>query len=491
MKKTKIVATISDLNCSEEFIRSLYENGMNVVRLNSAHQSLSGALKIVIAVRAVSSRIALMMDTKGPEIRTGTFAEPFVVESGQMVGIGGDSGSGGSSFPSVCIPVTHSGFARDVPLGSTVLIDDGEIELLVVEVNGDCLLCRVIHGGVIKSRKGVNIPNVHIGLPSLSSRDLKYIDFAVENDFDFIAHSFVRSRDDVEAVQEALDSLGSSIKVIAKIENHNGVENIDEILAVAYGVMVARGDLAIEIPFEKVPGIQKMLVNKCIERRKPVIIATQMLHSMIENPRPTRAEVNDVAGAIYDQADAIMLSGETAVGAYPVEAVKTMAAIAREVEKDKEDINDIPIVVINNEISAFLIKSAVEGAVELNAQAVIADTTSGRTIRSLSAYRGKCPILAQCYSRETVRHLALSYGVSARFMEPEHVTHEFVGKALGLLLSENVLQLTDMVVVVGGNFGRSKGVSFVEIGSVENLITAEDTIKADGGCQLDPSCGLH
>lgn len=469
MKKTKIVATISDLNCSEEFIRSLYESGMNVVRLNSAHQSLAGALKIVNSVRAVSDRIALMMDTKGPEIRTGSFTEPFPVETGQIVGLGGscDCSSG------VCIPLTYPEFASAVPPGSRVLIDDGEIELIAIEADGDCLLCRVMNGGAIKSRKSVNVPNVHIGLPSLSERDLLYIDFAIDNRLDFIAHSFVRSRADVEAVQEILFSRGSDIKVIAKIENQNGVENIDEILDAAYGAMVARGDLAIEIPFEKVPGIQKMLINRCIERRKPVIIATQMLHSMIEDPRPTRAEVNDVASAIYSQTDAIMLSGETAVGAYPVEAVQTMAAIAREVENDKEDINDIPIVVVNNEISAFLIKSGVEGAVELNARAVIADTTSGRTVRSLAAYRGKSPIFALCYSRETVRHLALSYGVSARFMEPEHVTHDFVGKALNLLGSENVLRLDDMVVVVAGNFGRSKGVSFVEIGSVENLMTAE------------------
>ncbi|MCK5785704.1 MAG: pyruvate kinase [Candidatus Sabulitectum sp.] len=473
MKKTKIVASISDLNCSEEFIRSLYENGMNVVRINSAHQSLAGALKIVNAVRAVSSRIALMMDTKGPEIRTGSFSSPFIVDDGEIVGLGERC----DSFSGVCIPVTHSEFAGDVPVGSSILIDDGEIELLALEVKGNCLLCRVIHGGEIKRKKSVNVPNVYIGLPSLSERDLKYIDFSIDNRLDFIAHSFVRSGADVEAVQEILLQRGSSIKVIAKIENHNGVENIDEILDVAYGVMVARGDLAIEIPFERVPGIQKMLINKCIERRKPVIIATQMLHSMIENPRPTRAEVNDVASAIYDQADAIMLSGETAIGAYPLEAVQTMTAIAGEVETDKEDINDIPIVVINNEISAFLIKSAVEGAVELNAHAVIADTTSGRTVRSLSAYRGKCPILAQCYNSETVRHLALSYGVSARFMEPEQITHEFVGKALSLLLSENALDIEDQVVVVGGNFGRSKGVSFVEIGSVENLLTAEDILS--------------
>lgn len=471
MKKTKIVATISDMNCSEEFIRELYQNGMNIVRLNSAHQSLDGALKIVNTVRAVSDRIALMMDTKGPEIRTGSFAEPFLVESGQIVGLG----PGCAASVSLGIPVTYSEFAHVVPLGSRILIDDGEIELLAVEVSGSSLLCKVIHGGRIRSRKSVNVPNVHIGLPSLSARDLLYIDFAITNKLDFIAHSFVRSRDDVEAVQEVLDRRGSNIKIIAKIENHNGVENIDEILNVAYGVMVARGDLAIEIPFEKVPGIQKKLIDKCIERRKPVIVATQMLHSMIENPRPTRAEVNDVAGAIYDQADAIMLSGETAIGDYPVESVKTMAAIAGEVEQDKEDINDIPVVVVNNEISAFLIKSAIEGAVELDAHAVIADTTSGRTVRSLAAYRGKCPILAQCYNRETVRHLALSYGVSARFMEPELVTHEFVGKAIGLLRDEGVLQLPHKVVVVGGNFGRSKGVSFIEIGSVENLISAEES----------------
>lgn len=469
MKKTKIVATISDMNCSEQFIRQLYEKGMNVVRLNSAHQSLEGSLKIVNNVRAVSDRIALMMDTKGPEIRVTFLEEPISVSTGEIVKLSGnvDRCSSGD-----CIPVTHTGFARDVPLGSRVLIDDGEIELLAIEVDGDCLLCRVMNNRIIKSRKSVNVPDVHIELPSVSEKDRLYLDFAIENRLDFIAHSFVRSRADVEAIQSILNERNSSIKVIAKIENQNGVDNIDEILDVAYGVMVARGDLAIEIPFEKVPGIQKMLINKCIERRKPVIIATQMLHSMIEDPRPTRAEVNDVASAIYNQADAVMLSGETAVGAYPVEAVKAMTAIASEVEKSKELMNNIPVKVINNDISAFLIKSAVQGAVHLNAQAIIADTTSGRTIRSLAAYRGNRNVYAQCYSIETVRHLALSYGVSARFMEPEQITHEFVGNALKQLKSEDILKKKDMVVVVAGNFGRSKGVSFIEIGTVDNLIEA-------------------
>ena len=465
MKKTKIVATISDMNCSEEFIQELFDNGMNVVRLNSAHQSLEGALKVIKAVRSVSKRIALMMDTKGPEIRTGLFADPFVVEEGQNVIL-----AGGEEPPAGSIPVTFAGFAGVVPPGSQVLIDDGEIQLTALSHDGNALRCKVMNGGLIKSRKSVNVPNVHIELPTLSDRDRKYIKFSVENDLDFIAHSFIRNRADVDAVQAVLDGLGSTIKIIAKVENRSGVNNIDEILDVAYGVMVARGDLAIEIPFEQVPGIQKMLINKCILRRKPVIIATQMLHSMIENPRPTRAEVNDVASAVYSQTDAVMLSGETAVGAYPVEAVKTMTAVAVEVEKDKEEMNDIPVAVVNNEISAFLIKSAVEGAVELDVRAVVADTTSGRTIRSLAAYRGNRPVLAQCYSKETVRHLALSYGVSARYMEPEQITHRFVGKALLQLQAEIDLSDEDMVAVVGGNFGRSKGVSFVEIGSVGNLI---------------------
>ena len=468
MKKTKIVATISDLNCSEEFIRELYMNGMNVVRLNSAHQSLEGSLKIVNSVRAVSDRIAIMMDTKGPEIRTGLLSSPVQVEAGEIIELcGGESDSSG-----VCIPVTHRKFSKDVPIGSRILIDDGDIALAAVESSGDCLVCRVLNQGTIQGKKSVNVPNVHIGLPSVSAKDREYIAFSVENRLDFIAHSFVRNRADVEAVQDILDGYASSIKVIAKIENQSGVDNIDEILEVAYGVMVARGDLAIEIPFERVPGIQKMLIRKCIQRRKPVIIATQMLHSMIEDPRPTRAEVNDVAGAIYDQTDAVMLSGETAVGAYPVESVKAMAAISEEVEKSKTPINDIPVAVINNEISAFLIKAAVEAAVELDVKAVIADTTSGRTIRSLSAYRGNKIIYAQCYSRETVRHLAMSYGVRARYMEPGNITHEFVGKALLQLAEKGKLQNEDRVVVVAGNFGRSNGVSFVEIGSVESLVEA-------------------
>lgn len=469
MKKTKIVATISHMNCSEDFIRALWSAGMNVVRLNSAHQSFEGALEIVRCVRAVSDRIAILMDTKGPQIRTLPMEKPFAVVKDQLVKI---CGEGKCKNPSECISVNHPGFVGNVPVGSRILIDDGAVELSVIEVDGDALQCRVMNTGEIKGRKSVNVPNVPVDLPSVSERDKQYINFAVENNLDFIAHSFVRDRADVEAVQSILDNLGSAMKIIAKIENQSGVDSIDEILDVAYGVMVARGDLAIEIPFEKVPGVQKMLINKCVERRKPVVVATQMLHSMIDNPRPTRAEVNDVAGAIYDQADAVMLSGETAIGAYPVESVKLMAAIAKEVEESEDKLNDIPIVVINNAVSAYLIKAAVEGAVDLDAKSIIADTTSGRTIRSLAAYRGNRTINAQCYLKSTMRHLALSYGVHARYMEAGHLNHDFVGNALHQLRSEGIFSDQDRVVIVAGNFGRSRGVSFVEIGTVDNLIDA-------------------
>jgi pyruvate kinase len=466
-KKTKIVATISDRKCDEAFIRELYENGMNVARLNTAHQSFEDTLRVVKSVRAVSDKIALLLDTKGPEIRTTACEEPVGVKKGQILKI---SGNPDCKTSAECICVSHKYISRDVPLGSKVMIDDGDIELIAVSVDKDILYCEVLNDGLIKGKKSVNVPNVHIDLPSLSRKDIEYIDFAIENDLDFIAHSFVRNKEDVIAIQNILSKKGSSIKVIAKIENQSGVENIDEILDHAYGVMVARGDLAIEIPYEKIPGIQKMLIKKCIDRRKPVIIATQMLHSMINNPRPTRAEVNDIASAIYSQADAVMLSGETAYGSYPVESVRTMATVAREVERSKEQMYDIPIVVINNEVSAFLIKSAVTAAVNLNAKAIVADSMSGRTIRAMSAYRGNKIIYALCYDRRVVRKLALSYGVHAQFMEPRETSHEFIQVALNMLMATNCLKEKHLIVIAAGNFGRAAGVTYIEIGTVKDML---------------------
>jgi pyruvate kinase len=272
------------------------------------------------------------------------------------------------------------------------------------------------------------------------------------------------------AIQAILDERKSPIKLIAKIENREGVDNIDEILDYAYGIMVARGDLGIEIPAEQIPVVQRQLIRKCIVSKKPVIIATQMLHSMIDNPRPTRAEVSDIAGAVYSQADALMLSGETAFGKYPVEAIATMSKIAREVETSKEKFLDTEPVVLHCEISAFLTKAAVEASVNLNARAIIADTIIGRTVRNISGYRGEKPVFAICYSKHTMRELALCYGTFPRYMERMPTSHEFLHESLRQLLSENEISKNDIVIVLAGNFGVYHGASYLEVGAVKNLI---------------------
>ena len=403
IKKTKIVATISDRTCTPEFIKSLYNEGMDVVRMNTAHQSKEGALKVINDVREVSEKIALLIDTKGPEVRTSKTNNVVTLEKGQQILIKGDPEKESDQD---CIYVSYNNFVEDVPDKSCILIDDGYIELKVIQKKDDALVCEAMNDGEVKGRKGVNVPNVAFNLPSVSNRDKEFIQLAIKQDIDFIAHSFVRSKEDILEIQKILDAHDSQIKIIAKIENQQGIDNIDEILEHAYGVMVARGDLAVEIPYEKIPGLQRLLIDKCIEKRKPVIIATQMLHSMIESPRPTRAEVNDVASAVYRNTDAVMLSGETASGNYPVEAVRTMAKIAVEVESSKKLFNDIPSIVINNPISAYLCKAAVKGAIRLDAKAIIADSSSGRTLRSLAVYRGAKPIFAQCYSKRTMREMA-------------------------------------------------------------------------------------
>ena len=319
-KQTKIVATVSDKRCDVEFVRDLFENGMNVVRMNSAHLDAEGFNKIITNVRAVSNTIAILMDTKGPEMRTTAIADDGRINfsTGDYVKMSGNPNQL-TTKEHICI--SYPNFVKDLSVGSLVLIDDGEIEFKVIEKHDDFLLCIAENEGELGSRKSVNVPGVRINLPALTEKDRKNILYAIEHNIDFIAHSFVRNKQDVLDIQEILDAHNSSIKIIAKIENQEGVDNIDEILEVAYGVMIARGDLGIEVPQEKIPGIQRILIKKCVQAKKPVIVATQMLHSMIKNPRPTRAEVTDIANAIYYRTDALMLSGETAYGKYPVEAI--------------------------------------------------------------------------------------------------------------------------------------------------------------------------
>jgi pyruvate kinase len=466
IKKTKIIATISNINCSPEFLRALHQAGMDVVRLNTAHQTQEEALAVIENVRAVSDRIAIMVDTKGPEIRTTPTSEEIAVKTGEIIYV---RGAQDVLSCRQCVCVNYDGLVADLAVDDRLLIDDGDIELVVVGKEAGMLKCRVLNDGCIQGRKGVNIPSVIIKLPSLSPKDEAFVRFAADQDLDFIAHSFVRNKEDVLAVQKILDEKNSPIKIIAKIENQEGVDHIDEILDHAYGVMIARGDMAIEIPAERIPLIQKKLVKKCIERRKPVIIATQMLQSMIKSPRPTRAEISDVGNACLDNTDAVMLSGETAFGQYPLEAVQVMNRVALEIEAGHETFNNIPYEK-DNSVTSYLAKAAVKASMRLNTEALVADTIIGKTILSLSAYRGKNPIFAQCYSRRTVRQMALSYGVVAHYIPQDLTTHEFLNTSLTRLIAEGYFSEESLITVLAGNFGSECGATFIEISSARNML---------------------
>lgn len=472
-KFTKIVATISDKRCDVDFIRQLYEEGMNVVRMNSAHLDREGFMKIINNVRAVSNRIALLIDTKGPEVRT-TVAENNAIElkTGDFIKIASNAAEVSTKD---CIYVSYPYFVRDLHVGDDILIDDGEIDLKVVAKEDDYLMCVAQNDAVLGSRKSVNVPGVRINLPSLTERDRQNILFAIEQDIDFIAHSFVRSKQDLLDIQNILDAHQSDIKIISKIENQEGVDNIDEIIEHCYGVMVARGDLGIEVPQERIPGIQRKLIRKCVKAHKPVIVATQMLHSMIENPRPTRAEVNDIANAIYYRTDALMLSGETAYGKYPIEAVRTMAKIALEAEKTKMPENDIPIEFGQGNVTAFLAHAAVQAGKNIDITAIITDTFSGRTARYLASYRGTDQILAFCYKERASRELALSYGVYSYYKE-ELVEDErtYFITLLQNLIKREIILPEDKLCYLSGPISGSFGTTFLEINTAKTLLSEID-----------------
>ena len=348
MKQTKIVCSISDRRCDVDFIRGLFNAGMNVVRMNTAHATPDGIRSIIRNTRAVSPHIGILIDTKGPEVRTTDVESPIEYKTGDVVRI---FGRPEMNTTHDIINVSFSDFAKDVKVGDIILFDDGAIGMKVMGIEGPAVYVEVQNDGVLGAHKSVNVPGEHIDLPALTEKDKRNINLAIEEDIDFIAHSFVRSADDVHAVQKILDERHSDIKIISKIENQEGVDNIDEIINASYGIMVARGDLGIEVPVEKIPGIQRMIIRKCVERHKPVIVATQMLHTMITNPRPTRAEVTDIANAIYSNTDALMLSGETASGKYPLEAVKTMAAVAEQAENDRNSFDAMYNVPLNEHCS--------------------------------------------------------------------------------------------------------------------------------------------
>lgn len=461
VKKTKIICTISDINCEVDFIRELYRNGMNVARINSAHATLEGAQKIVDNVRAVSDKIAILVDTKGPEVRLTAMenAVGFVAREGDKVEIRDGNGcfSGPGTLYTNCMT-----FVEDVPVGADILLDDGSIELKVIDKDDERLVCRVMNNGVIKGKKSVNVPNVHISLPALTEKDRMFVQWAIDADIDFIAHSFVRNEKDLIEIQEILDEQKSHLKIISKIENQQGIDNLDGILAHCYGVMIARGDLGVEIAAEKIPLIQKKIVQKCRARKKPVIVATQMLHSMIENPRPTRAEVTDVANAIFQSTDAIMLSGETASGKYPVEAVMTMSAIALEAEESIDTRLEVNLEEIAKPIAAVLARSLVAATQEIPVKAIIFDTWTGRTGRYLAEFRPKVPIYAMCYNAFTMRELALTYDIYGYKFEITGTKEGFVQNSIKILLEDGKIEKGDLVGFIGGSFNDELGATYME-----------------------------
>jgi pyruvate kinase len=446
-KQTKIICTLAENRCDPDFIKQLVENGMDVVRLNTAHLDIPVAAKIVANIRAVSDHVGILLDTKGPEVRTCNMTTTLQLKTGDQIEIGV------IHTPANGFQVSYSGFTEEVPIGSRVLIDDGLMALAITGKTRDTLICTALNDGEIKNKKGVNVPGVKLDLPTLTEKDAEFIDWATRNEVDFIAHSFVRCREDILAIQGILDLRRSPIKIIAKIENRAGVDNLESILDVAYGVMVARGDLGIEIPAEEVPGVQKRMIQTCIRRIKPVITATQMLQSMVDNPRPTRAEVSDVANAIYDGTDAVMLSGETAYGKFPIEAVQMMAKIAHTVESQKESLlNTLPVFQQSSDLMPrnHLVKAAVSCAAALPVKAIVTSTSAGRTARICASYRGNIPILALSEQMSTVRQLSLSYGVYSSKIDMPQTTDELVKVCLLKMIEENKIELNDLIVFVGG-----------------------------------------
>lgn len=468
MKQTKIVCSISDRRCEVDFLRKLFFAGMNVVRMNTAHATPDGIKKIIRNTRTVSPHLALLIDTKGPEVRTTGVDTPIAYKTSDVVKLLGRPDVDTSHD---IINLSYKDIAKDVKVGDHMLFDDGALDMEVMEVSGPTIIAQVQNDGELGSHKSVNVPGQHIDLPALTEKDKSNILLAIEEDIDFIAHSFVRSAADVMEVQKILDEHESDIKIISKIENQEGVDNIDEIIEASYGIMIARGDLGIEVPIEQIPGIQRNIIRKCIAKKKPVIVATQMLHTMINNPRPTRAEVTDIANAIYYRTDALMLSGETAYGKYPVEAVRTMATIAAQAEKDKLEENDIqiPLTPEKTDVPSFLAKSAVRASNLMPIRAIITDSFSGLTARSLAAYRGKYPVLAVCYKEKTMRHLALSYGVEAIFMPEKANGQAYYFAALQKLLDDGVLSENEMVAYLSGG-KKGTQTSFLEINVVGDVL---------------------
>ena len=471
MRKTKIICTLGPSTDKGDVLRDLIANGMNVARFNFSHGSYEehgGRLAKLKALREeLGKPVAALLDTKGPEIRLKEFKNGVeMLEAGQTFTLTTREVEGTKEICSI----TYKDLPQDVHEGGTIMLDDGLIKLAIKSVTDTDIVCEVLNSGKIKTKKGVNVPGVHLSMPYLSQRDRDDIIFGVQQGFDFIAASFVRTAQDVYDIRNLLNEYDSNIRIIAKIENREGVNNIDSILSAADAVMVARGDLGVEIDFTELPGIQKNVIDRSFSFGKPIVTATQMLDSMMVNPRPTRAEISDVANAIYDGTSAIMLSGETAAGDYPVEALKTMSAIAERTENE-EHYRPQRHAEIQISVSDATAHAACLTAKDVNAAAIVTVSESGNTARLLSKYRPKQPIIACVMDEQVQRQLSLSWGITSLLMGPAHSTDELIEMSTALAEKNGYLHNGELAVVTAGvPVGVSGTTNMIKIHMVGNCL---------------------
>ena len=474
MRKTKIICTLGPSTDKDGVLRELIANGMNVARFNfshGSHEEHKGRLDLLKSLREeLGKPVAALLDTKGPEIRLKDFKNGTeMLEAGQTFTLTTRDVEGTKEICSI----TYKDLPQDVAPGGTIMLDDGLIKLQIQTVNDTDIVCTVLNNGKIKNKKGVNVPGVHLSMPYMSQRDKDDIIFGIEQGYDFIAASFVRTAQDVYEIRNLLNEYDSNIRIIAKIENREGVNNIDSILAAADAVMVARGDLGVEIDFTELPGIQKTIIDRSFSFGKPIVTATQMLDSMMVNPRPTRAEISDVANAIYDGTSAIMLSGETAAGAYPVEALKTMSAIAERTEQEGHYLRGRLMEPNTGKISVSdaTAHAACLTAKDVNAAAIVTVSESGTTARLLSKYRPQQPIIACVMKEQVQRQLSLSWGITSLMMPLAHSTDELIEMSTALAKENGFLHDGELAVVTAGvPVGISGTTNMIKIHMVGNCL---------------------
>lgn len=493
IRKTKIVCTMGPNLFEKHLIAPLMKAGMNVARFNFSHGTYETHQHYYDEVCRIRDELGLpvatMLDTKGPEIRVRSFKNGRVtLQNGQLFTLTTDEVEGDEER----VSITYKELPQDIAVGSSILIDDGLIGMQVERIDGADIVCRVLNGGVVSSNKGVNIPNAHLSMPFISEKDHQDILFAIKNGYDFIAASFTRCADDIMQIRHILQENNChTINIIAKIENMEGVENIDEILRVVDGVMVARGDLGVEVPLEDVPSLQKKLIQRGIAAGKPVITATQMLDSMIKNPRPTRAEATDVANAIYDGTSAIMLSGESAVGAYPVEAVETMVRIALRAEADMDYIRRFSRdTSASTDVTNAISHATVTSAHDLNASAIITVTKSGSTARILSRYRPACVIVGCTTEKHVWHQLALSWGTVPLMIAEESNTDDLFEHAVDAAVQNGLVHDGELVVLTAGvPLGISGTTNLMKVHVVGHLLSRG--LGLHGGKVVAPLCVIR